>query len=260
MIFDHRDGTFRIVGVYRIARERISMTTEHRDYHSLSYRLRGGAVFRDGTGEYEVERGDVLYLSSEMTYSQFTEGEEIVAVHLDVLDGRETGIQLTPSPDRAQTDALFLRLHEEWTAAEPGFRYRCKGILYEIFGLLRRARAEQGIPEDEQSRIAASVAYMEDYYADPRLTVGRIATQSGFSEVYFRRLFGRHYGVSPVTYLSHLRIDKSLPLLRGGEYSVAEVARMVGFEDPKYFSGVFRRRVGMPPSAYRKAPPPGIIR
>ena len=57
-------------------------------------------------------------------------------------------------------------------------------------------------------------------------------------------------GKSPIDYLTEYRINEACKLLRAGNLSIAEVAISVGFFDQFYFSRVFKRAKGMPPSKY----------
>ena len=56
--------------------------------------------------------------------------------------------------------------------------------------------------------------------------------------------------MSPIKYRNMLRINKSLEILKTGEYSVIETAMIVGFDDTAYFSRLFKERFGNSPSFY----------
>jgi AraC-like DNA-binding protein len=62
-------------------------------------------------------------------------------------------------------------------------------------------------------------------------------------------------GITPLEYMTSLRMKKAESLLSTmwtREYSVAEVARMCGFEDALYFSRVFKKTYGCSPSNFAK--------
>lgn len=79
-----------------------------------------------------------------------------------------------------------------------------------------------------------------------------LAAELGYSKCHFIRRFKRATGISPWYYILHLKIDKAKELLLDPKYSIAEVARMVGFDDPNYFSRVFNKIAGISPRAFRK--------
>ena len=77
------------------------------------------------------------------------------------------------------------------------------------------------------------------------------ATAVGLTEKYLCRLFGRELGVTPMEYLNRCRLERALELLPSKELSVTEISRMVGIEDPTYFSRFIRIRTGRSPSQLR---------
>ena len=74
-----------------------------------------------------------------------------------------------------------------------------------------------------------------------------------FSYDYLRKLFQKEMGVTPHRYLNDRRLMAAAENLAGQSgVSVADVAHACGFREPLYFSKMFRKRFGVPPSAYQK--------
>ncbi|MCD8299556.1 MAG: AraC family transcriptional regulator [Clostridiales bacterium] len=76
--------------------------------------------------------------------------------------------------------------------------------------------------------------------------------RSGYSMGYFRKIFKEMTGQSPVAYLHFLRINhaKSLFQQYGPSRTVKEIAWQCGFEDPLYFSRIFKQSEGISPQEY----------
>lgn len=74
----------------------------------------------------------------------------------------------------------------------------------------------------------------------------------GISKFYFIKLFKKSYGVSPQEYYAKLIVDKSSHLLINTDYSISEIAKLCGVEDPLYFSRMFKKHTGFSPIEYRK--------
>jgi AraC-like DNA-binding protein len=72
--------------------------------------------------------------------------------------------------------------------------------------------------------------------------------------VYFGRLFKRETGRRPMEWLNERRLQLAVQQLMHSPRAVAEIAQDCGFVCPFYFSRVFRRRYGCPPSAVRRQP------
>jgi AraC-like DNA-binding protein len=82
--------------------------------------------------------------------------------------------------------------------------------------------------------------------------ISDIASYVGISRSQLYRAFLEDFGISPHTYLQRYRINEACSLLRNPNYSIAEVAGSVGFNDPLYFSRVFKSIKQCPPSAYQR--------
>lgn len=94
-----------------------------------------------------------------------------------------------------------------------------------------------------------AVEHLQQHIFDPGLSVGRLHSLCKISDTYFRQLFIARFGTSPKKYVLQRRLTLAKSLLDSGECStVAEAARLSGFEDPLYFSKVFKTRYGYPPS------------
>ena len=82
----------------------------------------------------------------------------------------------------------------------------------------------------------------------------------GYSPSYFSRVFKADMGTSFNSYLNEYRIEKSKTLLLEEGATVLSVSLEVGFDDPSYFSKVFKRVTGMSPGKFRETggrPPRG---
>ena len=72
-------------------------------------------------------------------------------------------------------------------------------------------------------------------------SVAELADMCYMSETYFRLLFKKIFGVSPMEYCISLKISNAKRFLKSGFYSVAEVSDMLGFKDSGYFNKVFKK-------------------
>jgi AraC-like DNA-binding protein len=100
-------------------------------------------------------------------------------------------------------------------------------------------------------RIEASMDYMREHLHQAH-PLSHYAKMAGFSVSRFSEAFRRHCGVSPMTYLAELRIQRACEMLDNTELRIGEIAEQMGFSDTLYFSRLFRKHAGMPPTAYRK--------
>ncbi|MGH8828674.1 MAG: helix-turn-helix transcriptional regulator [Jiangellaceae bacterium] len=87
-------------------------------------------------------------------------------------------------------------------------------------------------------------------YAEP-LDLQALAAAAGVSKYHFLRSFSAEYGLTPVQYLCHRRIERAQDLLRATNLTVTEICHLVGFTSLGSFSSKFRALVGTSPSAYQ---------
>jgi AraC-like DNA-binding protein len=94
---------------------------------------------------------------------------------------------------------------------------------------------------------------MYDNISNADFNISDNVREMGFSLDYFRRCFSSEIGVTPLEYLTGLRIEEAKKLLAQSYMSVAEVASRCGFTDSYYFSNKFHREVGVTPRDYMKS-------
>ncbi|MEM9361932.1 MAG: AraC family transcriptional regulator [Bacteroidota bacterium] len=84
------------------------------------------------------------------------------------------------------------------------------------------------------------------------LSIEKLATLCGLSVSSFKREFRDIYNDSPGNYLNLKKIEKAKELLQVSDLSVSEISYEVGFNDPYYFTRIFKKKEGVPPSNYRQ--------
>jgi AraC-like DNA-binding protein len=84
-----------------------------------------------------------------------------------------------------------------------------------------------------------------------KISLETMATLCGMSQFQFSRAFKREHGVNFKEFLIRQRVGRACDLLRNPGATVADIAYAVGFAYPPYFARVFRRLVGVAPSAFR---------
>lgn len=102
-----------------------------------------------------------------------------------------------------------------------------------------------------QAMVDQAKEYVHANYQDPSLSLPVLCKQLGVSECYFSTIFKKETKESFVRYLTQVRIDKACALLLETNEKAYTIARQVGFNDPNYFSYVFRRTMGQSPSKYK---------
>ncbi|MBQ0835056.1 AraC family transcriptional regulator [Lactiplantibacillus pentosus] len=100
---------------------------------------------------------------------------------------------------------------------------------------------------DQTALVNATTYYLNAHYQE-ELTLGDVAATLHVSAAYLSRAFKAVKGETPSAYLMKLRLQQARTLLEKGGLSVNAVARTVGYQDPYYFSKLFKRYFGVTPT------------
>ncbi len=103
---------------------------------------------------------------------------------------------------------------------------------------------------DSAERIRRCIAFMLEHLDLP-LQVATLAAKAHTSPSHFFVLFKRHTGSSPIDYFIGLRMQRACELLDEGSLHIKEVAAALGYDDPFYFSRLFKSVNRVAPSEYR---------
>ncbi len=97
----------------------------------------------------------------------------------------------------------------------------------------------------------AAAAYFNENY-NTQINIEQYAASRGMSVSWFIRNFKKYTGTTPMQFVTSIRITNAQMLLETTKYAVNEISRIVGYENPLYFSRLFRKQKGCAPSKYRK--------
>lgn len=127
-----------------------------------------------------------------------------------------------------------------------------KELAQQFVDLTRKVAEAVNRQKEEGSRniIQKAVAFIEANYAR-EITLRDVAKNVYLSPYYFSRLFRQKTGMNFAKYLSLTRINAAKKLLAEGRLPIREIAAQVGYDDPRYFSTVFKRLTGVLPSEYQ---------
>ena len=101
-----------------------------------------------------------------------------------------------------------------------------------------------------ENRINKAIDYIKQNY-NKDLTLEEVAVQADLNSSYFSSYFKKHTGTSFINYITELRIKKAKEMLKDESKKIGDIAEMLGFNDTRYFSKIFKKYVGVTPSEYR---------
>jgi len=233
-----------------------------RDHYLIHFVDYGHGVFRYNRREYEVGPGGLFIMFPSEVASYQADAQDpwrynwvgfngTDARRLVNLAGFSRQEPILHSDDPTQTCTLLRRIADASgnTAADDA---EMAGALYLFLAHLIRMNRQRPTDDTHQTYVANALRYIQYNYASD-IGVNDIARYVGISRSQLYRAFLQDFGVSPHNYLQKYRINEACSLLHNPSFSVAEVAGSVGFNDPLYFSRVFKSLKQCTPSEYQKS-------
>lgn len=125
------------------------------------------------------------------------------------------------------------------------------GLLYLTLAQFIKASVKQPITnEASHTYVQKAIDYISYHYSYP-VSIDDIADYIGISRSQLFRVFKTHLSKSPKEYLTEFRIRQACTLLKQSSLPIGVIAASVGFENSLYFSKVFSKVQGVPPTIYR---------
>ncbi len=99
--------------------------------------------------------------------------------------------------------------------------------------------------------IDKATLYFNEHYSE-NISIDEYAQNNHVSVSWFIRNFKQYTGFTPMQYILSKRLYNAEMLLQNTDYNVTEIAEIIGYDNPLYFSRIFKKAKGISPSEYRK--------
>ncbi len=106
-------------------------------------------------------------------------------------------------------------------------------------------------PGDKSKYIMDAIAYVDENYANPNISVKAVADYLGISEGHLSHLFRKETDSTLMAFVTKRRMRVAMSLLQDYRHKIYEVAEQVGYRNITYFSATFKKYVGVTPSEYQ---------
>ena len=148
---------------------------------------------------------------------------------------------------------LFKNMIEEFQSCKVGYRQMLEMNLRQLFLMIQRTRLEKPplVTTAVQQEMDFARQYFHEHYNEP-INIEEYAQSRHTSISLFMRNFKKVYSVSPKQYILNIRMNNAQNLLETTDYTVAEIAAIVGYDNALYFSRIYHKQKGQAPSDYRK--------
>ncbi len=158
-----------------------------------------------------------------------------------------------------ETEKLLHSMLDEYTQEKPFFEDKLYLQILELLVTFAREYAMSPVREVSEKAydkyrgmVEAAILYINEHYAEP-ISLDEICRISMVSKTYFCYLFKLLTHKTFVEYLTSLRLNRAMELLRQTSLSIIDISQTVGFRDSTHFSRTFKQAKGISPREYRRA-------
>ena len=255
--------------------ESITKSKYDSDWHSTLHTHPFTELFYvvDGKGEFNIQgqrfpvkANDFVIINPQVEHTELSSPDEPLEYIVLGIRGLSFS-NLTPVSEGGHPFSFFnlrdeqkdiLRylnaMVQEATCQQMSYELVCHNLL-EILLIKILRHQHFDLEVGKQSKATKDISfikhYLETYYHES-IQLEDLASMTHLSRFYISHSFKKEIGMSPMEYLIDIRIKESKILLRTTNYSISQVADIVGFTTPTYFSKQFRKSTGISPTDYRE--------
>lgn len=255
--------------------ESITKSKYDSDWHSTLHTHPFTELFYvvDGKGEFNIQgqrfpvkANDFVIINPQVEHTELSSPDEPLEYIVLGINGLSFS-NLTPVSEGGHPFSFFnlrdeqkdiLRylnaMVQEATSQSMSYELVCHNLL-EILLIKILRHQHFDLEVGKQSKATKDISfikhYLETYYHES-VQLEDLASMTHLSRFYISHSFKKEIGMSPMEYLIAIRIKESKILLRTTNYSISQVADIVGFTTPTYFSKQFRKSTGISPTDYRE--------
>lgn len=243
----------KIFCIYNInAPEKRTASRTDRRYYALSYKFEGKTKYQCDGKSYLGDSQHVLLLPRKKPYQyDILECGRCIQIEFDS-DIEITDFHSFKISDSPKMRNLFINISQIWAAKSNGYMLASLSEFYKILHTVHLLSNSDYITHKKEKALLPAVAYIQENFALNDITNESLAGITGMSTVYFRKLFTKRYGVSPMRYLSNIRIETAKNMLLSDNYSVSDIAEAIGFSSVYSFSRSFKKATGLSPTEFLK--------
>lgn len=231
--------------------------------YQLNYITEGTGIYENKHGRFQVKPGSLmLVLPNEWhRYRPLkTSGwvEHYIGFNGRIADDLLKHAVFSPSQPVIQLGIkeeiidTYLKIDDLVEKERPGFQQIASGMIVKLLGYIISSEKQKSFSGTHIARVIEEVRFLMRQNCEQELDLERLAQHYNIGYSWFRKMFKKYTGISPGQYHLQIRIIRAKEMLVSTDKSIKEISTILGFQNIHYFSLIFRKKVGMNPSEFRK--------
>ena len=229
------------------------------DGYIIQYTLNGNGVYESEGNLYNLEKnkGFITCVPNNSKYYLPNHGDcfwEYIYVHFNGSVAKQfyeeikkvSGDTFSLPPDNPAIQ-LMVNEYELLEHGKQYLRFESGDFMYNFLTTLLR---EISAPGSSGSQITDAVNQINTNY-NTDISLSELSKNLGLTPSQLSRLFHNEMGITPIEYLTNVRLEHSMQLLTMTNLGINEIASLCGFSNGNYFTKVFKKKLGLTPSKYR---------
>ena len=246
-----------ICSANRLLNSPVGITTHryNRERWAVALKLRGKTIYTVNGESILSDSLHPVILPKGCNYSwKCTEPGECIIIEFEA-DVTATSFPSFEVNDNSLIITAFSKIEKSLNKQKIYHKLECYNHLYEILFFIIKSSQKEYVHPQKRNSLKPAMKYISENYYDSNITNDFLAKHCEVSTVYFRKIFTKTYGTSPMKYLHNFRIKKAEAILQSDYESIEQVAFSIGYNSIYHFSKMFKTYTGKSPTEYAKTYP-----
>ncbi len=256
-------GTVKLLNVASVKYSGDWQCTPHtHECVEIFYIIGGTGLFLIEDRPHPVKVNDIVIINPSISHAEVNINAQsleyivlgIEGIRLDESKSSDGRFCILDHYESSEISGCLWNILREMENKHAGFEDVCQAcmemLVIRLMRIIHLSVAAE-LPSTAGNRQCAVVKHYIDQHFRESLSLEQLADKVHMNKYYLAHTFKDEYGVSPINYLISRRIVESKYLLTETDLSLAQIAQLLGFSSPSYFSQAFRKTQGISPAEYR---------
>lgn len=233
------------------------------DEYQLNYITEGAGTFENEHGKFPLKAGSVILIFPG-EWHRYRPTKKLGWTECYLGFKGKIADELLKNPIFSSTQPViqcgikeeiidtYLKINDLVEKERPGFQQIASGMVVKLLGYIVSFEKQKGFSGKRIAKVIEEVRFLMRQNTEQEFDLEELARHHHVGYSYFRKMFKKYTGVSPGQYHLQLRIIRAKEMLVSTDKSIKEISLELGFQTIHYFSLIFKKKVGMNPTEFRK--------